>query len=202
MTREGIEQIWDSGLASTSKPAERYLEAVERYSDKFEVVFPVAGEEYAWGEYCTTHVLNPPQGYLPGQDLNENSLVLRVTCNGASFMLTGDAGAQAESNMLEKGYELASTVLKLGHHGSRSSTTDSFLDRVSPQIAVISAPQSSRYGHPHDEILDRLCERGITTYWTGIHGTITITADAQGAIGVTTEREATTDPCEMSGLKE
>lgn len=115
--------------------------------------------------------------------------------------MPGDAGAQAEEKMLEKGYELASTVLKLGHHGSNSSTTEPFLDAVSPQIVVISAPRISRYGHPHNEVLDRLCKRGITTYWTGIHGAIKMSADVQGNVGVTVEHGATTDPCEMAGLK-
>jgi len=203
MARDGIDQIWDTGLAATSKTAERYLNAVEKYSDKLDIIFPVAGDEYEWGRYLTVQVFNPPEGYLPSQDCNENSMVLHVVFNNTtSFLFPGDAGIQAESAMLSEGYPLGSTVLKVSHHGSRSATTEPFFSAVNPRIALIMAPLYSQYGHPHTEVLDRLCERGLITYWTGIHGNIKLSVDAQGIINTSVEHQTTTDPCKMAKLKE
>ena len=80
---------------------------------------------------------------------NENSVVMKLQVGGKSFLLTSDAGADAEQSMLEAGLNLKSDVLKVGHHGSRGATTDAFLNTVSPSIAVISAGKDNSYGHPH-----------------------------------------------------
>lgn len=114
-------------------------------------------------------------------DANEMSVVLKCTYGETSVMLTGDAEERSEEAMLEKWSRsmLDCDVLKVGHHGSDSSTTKEFLDAVSPSIAVISCGEGNKYGHPHKEILDRLEAAGVTVLRTDIKGHIVIKSDGK-----------------------
>jgi len=115
-------------------------------------------------------VLAPFRGYQPGPDpTNNDSLVMRVAYGATSVMLEGDAEAPIEQAMLaEPG--LASTLLKVGHHGSITSTRPEFLARVAPQWAVISCGLRNRYGHPRTEVLQALEAAGVRTFSTDING--------------------------------
>ncbi len=97
-------------------------------------------------------------GYV---SLNNYSVVIKITYGNTSFLLTGDAEKESENEMLDKGYNLKSTVLKVGHHGSTTSTSAEFLKAVDPAFAVISAGKGNDYGHPHKEILSRLAQADI-----------------------------------------
>lgn len=114
-------------------------------------------------------------------DANEMSVVLKCAYGETSVMLTGDAEERSEEAMLEKWSRsmLDCDVLKVGHHGSDSSTTKEFLDAVSPSIAVISCGEGNKYGHPHKEILDRLEAAGVTVLRTDIKGHIVIKSDGK-----------------------
>lgn len=92
-------------------------------------------------------------------------------------MLTGDAEDVSEKEMLSKGYDLKADVLKVGHHGSNSSTTSEFLSVVSPQYAVISVGKGNDYGHPTQATLDKLKNAGVTVYRTDENGTVVDTCD-------------------------
>src|SRR5205814_973459 len=99
----------------------------------------------------TANVLNPPAGESPpGSDHPDNngSLVIRVQDGDTAILLTGDAEAPAEEDMLESGLELHADVLKLGHHGSHTSSTEPFLDAVRPQVGIVSAGVRNSFGHP------------------------------------------------------
>lgn len=112
-------------------------------------------------------------------DLNEYSAVIKLVYKNTSFLFTGDAGAESEREMIEKGYDLKSDVLKVGHHGSSTSTTASFLDDVSPKYAVISCGKGNDYGHPHSSTLKKLKNRNIPVYRTDECGTIVASSDGQ-----------------------
>lgn len=112
-------------------------------------------------------------------DLNEYSAVIKLVYKNTSFLFTGDAGAESEREMIEKGYDLKSDVLKIGHHGSSTSTTASFLDDVSPKYAVISCGKGNDYGHPHSSTLKKLKNRNIPVYRTDECGTIVASSDGQ-----------------------
>lgn len=114
-------------------------------------------------------------------DANEMSVVLKCAYGETSVMLTGDAEERSEEAMLEKWSRsmLDCDILKVGHHGSDSSTTKEFLDAVSPSIAVISCGEGNKYGHPHKEILDRLEAAGVTVLRTDIKGHIVIKSDGK-----------------------
>lgn len=135
------------------------------------------GDTYSLTQNVNLTVLNPVQP-LEFTSQNENSVVIRLQIGESSFLLMGDAEADTEESILQSGLEVKSDVLKVGHHGSNSSTTDAFLNAVSPSIAIISAGQNNQYGHPHKETLDKLSAHEITVYGTYNSGSIVATANS------------------------
>jgi len=127
------------------------------------------GDTYTWGE-CTAIVLHPDREYL---NTNNSSVVVKLSCGQVDFLLTGDAEWEAESSMLDAGLALDAEVLKVGHHGSNTSSSGVFLDAVDPEIAVISVGENS-YGHPSQVTLDRLANRGVRVYRTDQDGSVSI----------------------------
>jgi competence protein ComEC len=141
------------------------------------VVAAQRGDVYVLAEDVNFTVLNPVQP-LEFSEQNENSVVMRLQIGGSSFLLMGDAEASTEESILLSGLEVDSDVLKVGHHGSNSSTTDAFLSAVSPSMAVISAGLNNPYGHPHQETLDKLFAHQVTVYGTYQSGTVIISANS------------------------
>ncbi len=124
-----------------------------------------------------TFVSPKKQGY---DDLNNASAVLRVVFDEKAFLFTGDAEELAEQDMLKSGLPLKADVLKVGHHGSSTSSSVTFLKAVSPEVAVISAGIDNDYGHPHRETLDALNKLGVKTVLrTDESGTIVISSDGK-----------------------
>jgi competence protein ComEC len=113
------------------------------------------------------------------EDLNNWSIVTKVQFGNTSFLLTGDAQELSESEMLKSGVNLKADVLKVGHHGSYSSTSPAFLKAVAPKYAVISVGKGNDYGHPHQVTLDKLAAAGVTVYRTDQNGTVVITSDGK-----------------------
>ncbi|KOF56977.1 competence protein ComE [Clostridium sp. DMHC 10] len=113
------------------------------------------------------------------KDLNTYSIILKLTYGSTKFLFTGDAQAENERAMISKGYDLSADVLKLGHHGSRTSTSNDFLDKVNPKYTVISCGKENDYGHPHKETVNRLKSRNIPLYRTDENGTIICTSDGK-----------------------
>jgi competence protein ComEC len=121
-------------------------------------------------------VLHPTE--LTGES-NEDSVVFRLTFGEVTFLFTGDAEATSEHEMLEAGFELKADILKVGHHGSDTSSTVEFLAAVDPEIAIWSAGRDNTYGHPHQITLDHLAELGVTVYGTAVDGTVVVETDGQ-----------------------
>lgn len=117
-----------------------------------------AGQEIRLGKTLVIRALHPSRTETE-LDINDNSLVLRVSTGNVSFLLTSDIGQKAESILLQERARVASTVLKAAHHGSGGSSSDPFLGAVSPQAAVISVGVSNNFGHPTLETLNRLKEQ-------------------------------------------
>jgi competence protein ComEC len=133
------------------------------------------GQEYTWGQ-ISADVLNP-QSPLVGTQ-NEDSIVLLLTYDQVHFLFPGDVGSSTEGIILAEGTPVAADVLKVAHHGSKFSSSASFLDAVKPKYAVISVGQNS-YGHPAPETLDRLTTAGAQVYRTDQQGTILFESDGQ-----------------------
>lgn len=108
-------------------------------------------------------------------DLNDTSIVLKVTYQNVSFLLTGDASTKVEEKLNPASLE--STVLKVGHHGSSTATNEKFLNTVNPKYAIISVGENNQYEHPHTTVLNTLAAHNITTYRTDQDGTIKVITD-------------------------
>ncbi len=179
----GIRRIWSSRQAEHEQPegpAARTLAALRRRGIR--VRYPRAGcgrPRRLAG--IVLRLLHPCPGYDPGLDPNDNSLVLHLRFGRRSLLLAGDLEALGETRLLrEHGDALAAEVLKVPHHGSRTSSTRPFLEAVAPVLAVVSAGRDNPYGHPHAEALRRLHatgariwridQRGGLTLWTDGHG--------------------------------
>lgn len=162
-----LTSISDKGLSINSAAA-----GVQVYSDsnlKMEFVAPVS-DSY--------------------EDLNNYSAVLRITYGDNSFLFTGDAEDISEDEMIANYYySLSSDVLKVGHHGSDSSSTEKFLHAVSPEYAVISCGAYNSYGHPHSELLSRIKKVGADIYRTDKQGTVTIICNGKGNFDIRCEVE-------------
>lgn len=116
-------------------------------------------------------------------DINDSSIVLKLTYGNNSFLLTGDATSNVEKTLLND--NIKSDVLKVAHHGSNYSSTDEFLDVVSPKYAVISVGKNNSYNHPTNSTLKKLNDRNIKLYRTDLDGTIKFTSDGEN-ITITT----------------
>ena len=121
-----------------------------------------------------------PDPYAVWDGLNNYSGVLRLAWGDTAFLLTGDAEKHSEQVLLYSGHDLSADVLKVGHHGSSTSTSQGFLEAVGPTIAVISCGAGNSYGHPHQETLRSLEDHGVTVVRTDTDGTIQITSDGAG----------------------
>jgi competence protein ComEC len=136
---------------------------------------PLPGTFFTLGGDVKCAILAPNSSSY--DELNSYSIVLKVSFDGKSFLFTGDAEADSEQEMLAKGYDLKADVLKVGHHGSTSSTSAAFLKAVSPKYAVICVGKDNPYGHPHQGTLNELNAAGVETYRTDLNGTIKFTVN-------------------------
>ena len=128
-----------------------------------------SGDRFSFGS-SQVSVLSPAPGYLPGESpSNDDSLVLKISYRSTSALLEGDAEAPSEARMIAAG-QLHSDLLKVGHHGSRTSTTPAFLASVAPSFAAISAGRRNLYGHPRREVLEELQSAHVLTYRTDTLG--------------------------------
>lgn len=150
------------------------------YADqqRLEITIPSPGDSWTLGETSVT-VLGPVQSYA---DPNDTSIILRAEYGDTSFLFTGDMETTAENDMLDYwGSRMSweTDVLKVGHHGSDTSTGYRFLNEVSPDYAVISVGKGNAYGHPHEQPLSRLKQAGVTILRTDELGTIVARTDGK-----------------------
>ena len=169
-----VTEVWWSGSTSTSATFGRALAALEASDARYEE--PRTGATTRVGP-LTVDVLAPGSGDSL-TDLNNASIALRITFGAFALVTTGDAEAPSEARMIARVPDrLAAQVLRLGHHGSSTSTTAAFLGAVAPQVAVYSASAGNQYGHPHTETVERIAAAGIPLYGTAEHGTVTLISD-------------------------
>lgn len=160
----------------TTKTYENLLQSI---ADKGLTITPAEpGDELLSSGGAVLTVL-APNGEDYG-DLNNYSVVLRLTYGEDSFLFTGDAEEASEEEMLSLDWPLTATVLKCGHHGSETSTSPAFLDAVSPQYAVISCGVDNDYGHPDAVTLEKLEAAGVEVFRTDRQGTILASTDGSG----------------------
>lgn len=150
---------------------EGLIEVLEKKG--IEPVSPKPGDTYELGTAKIT-ILAPNKTY---DNVNDNSIAMRIVHGGNSFLFTGDAENEAENDMLISGRLLSSDVYKVAHHGSSGANSELFLMTVKPEHAVISCGEGNDYGHPHSEVLNQLRKMGTKVYRTDEQGTIVAVSD-------------------------
>lgn len=154
-----------------SKAFRDFAECAALYGGGIQI--PSVGDTYRLGSATVEILYADPDA----TSTNNTSIVLRIDYGATSFLFTGDAEREAEQVLLDDGAELGATVLKVGHHGSSTSTTYPFLREVMPEYAIVSVGAGNSYGHPSDNTLSRLRDAGATVYRTDLCGDIYLTSD-------------------------
>ena len=150
------------------------------------ITVPEPGDTFSLGSASIT-VLGPQKSY---DNINDTSIVLKVVYGTTSFLLTGDAERTAEADILAAGYDLSSSVLKVGHHGSDTSTSYPFLREVMPEYAVIQVGKGNSYGHPTEDTLSKLRDADVKVYRNDLQGTIICTSDGESVSFITEKNES------------
>jgi len=172
-----IGRIYMPQAVATTKAYEDVITAVKNKG--LVINKPVAGTSLEFGDAECVFLAPNNSTY---EDLNNYSIVIKLVYGETSFIFTGDAEALSEKEMLEKGYDLKADVLKVGHHGSSTSTAKDFLESVDPVYAVIMCGKDNSYGHPHRETMEKLKEKGIIVYRTDECGTIVCSSDGENIL--------------------
>ena len=151
------------------------------------ITVPIVGDTYSLGSAIITVL-----GVNAALDANNTSIVLMIQYGETKFLFTGDAEREGEQAILNSGVDLSATLLKVGHHGSDSSTTYPFLREIMPEYAIISVGEQNSYGHPTDDTLSRLRDAGVIVYRTDLNGDIYINSDG-ATVTITIEKHMPND---------
>ena len=151
------------------------------------ITIPTAGETFMLGS-AYVQILGPQKNY---DDPNDTSIVLKVTYGETSFLFTGDAERTAEADILDAGFDLSATVLKIVHHGSDTSTSYPFLREIMPAYAVIQVGKDNSYGHPTEDTLSRLRDADVKVYRNDLQGDIICISDGKSVSFTTAKNEST-----------
>lgn len=142
---------------------------------RLQIIPAKAGEKLDIGKNIVCTIIAPNNNSY--KEVNNYSAVLKLTYGNTSFLFTGDAEVLSEEEILNKGFNIKADVLKIGHHGSNSSTSTNFLNDVNPKVAFISCGRGNDYGHPHKETLAKLKNNNTILYRTDLDGTIILESD-------------------------
>lgn len=164
-----IDTILMPNATSTSKTFENVLDSIEKKD--YKITVPKNNEVF---NYNNINIKVLYTG-TDEKDLNNTSIVLKLTYQNNKFLFMGDATSKVEKKLLNE--DIKSDVLKIGHHGSEYSTTKNFLDKVNPQYAIIEVGKNNTYKHPKEITLDKLNKKNIKIYRTDIDGTIKVVSD-------------------------
>jgi len=169
-------QLWTG--ATPKSPAWFAVRSKAR-AEKVQIVALSSGHSFDFGG-ARIDVISPPGDYVPaGAPMNNDSLGIRITYRQRSILLTGDMEKPMERRALSDGEPLRADILKVGHHGSNTSSIDPFLDAVSPVFAIISDGFENSFGHPHPKVLERLRDHRARILRTDRDGLVTLRTDGQ-----------------------
>lgn len=173
ITKFNIDKVFVSNFEKDNKTYQKLIQALDNKRLKYET--PEVGSQYALGTAVIT-ILAPNKKY---DNPNDASIALIVQNGNNKFLFTGDAGEDAENDILSNDFDISADVYQVGHHGSKSSSSRDFIKAVNPTYAVISCAENNSYGHPHAETLNTLRVYGIKVYRTDEEGTIVATSDGK-----------------------
>ena len=184
-----IGRIYMPKIVHTSQTYEDVLNAI---ADKgLKITSAKAGVTILDDSGITAGFIGPVKEY---DDLNNSSAVVTVSYAGRRLLFTGDAEAEAEADILAEGYDVSCDVLKSGHHGSSTSSSEVFLSAAGPKYAVICVGEGNTYGHPHSATLNRYSAMNIKVYRTDTDGTVILSINGGGDIAFETENGGTSVP--------
>ncbi|QZA88075.1 MBL fold metallo-hydrolase [Salinarchaeum sp. IM2453] len=194
---DGIGNAYDPGVEHDTQTYGDYINATEEYLGELLII--EEGDEIPIAGNVSASILNPPEE-RQSDDFHENSVVMKIEFGEFVYITTGDAEVPIEQRLVEElDVDLSAHTYQAGHHGSNTSSSEPFLEAMSPEVVVISSDFDSQYGHPHDAVLERFAAHNIETYWTGIHNTTVVTTDGIN-VSVTTEQEGPTDPLQLRDM--
>ncbi|MDR0958018.1 MAG: MBL fold metallo-hydrolase, partial [Clostridiales bacterium] len=168
-----IGELFMPDATNTTKTFEDVLDAAE--SKNLEITVPKSGDYIVDEGNLTATVIAPNSADY--KDFNDYSIVIKLIYGDTSFLFQGDAESLSEQEILDAGFDVSSDVIKLGHHGSSTSSSADYLDAVGAEYAVIMCGKDNSYGHPHEETMQKLQQRNIEVLRTDEQGTITIRSD-------------------------
>jgi competence protein ComEC len=185
-----VGEVMDSGQLHTTQTFEDLLDAID--AKQIPLTSVKEGDLIELDTSVQLKVLNPGETLYEGEDeINNNSVVIKLTYGNFSALFTGDMEEHNEQRITNKQIDV--DVLKAGHHGSRFSSTDTFLQVVSPEVAVISSGENNTYGHPHKEALERIESAGAEhVFRTDLNGTITLIANGTDQYSIIAEKTGRT----------
>lgn len=160
---------------TTTKTFENMVNALK--SKNIKINTATAGKNLDLGKNVRCEMIAPNNANY--ENLNNYSVVIKITYGNSKFLFTGDAEKLSEKEILSKNYDISCDVLKLGHHGSSSSSSKDFLDKASPKIAIVSCGKNNDYGHPHRETLTEMKKRNVQVYRTDVDGSILLVSDGK-----------------------
>ena len=173
ITKFNIDKVFMSNYEKDNKTYQKLIQALDNKRLKHST--PKVGTQYSLGT-ATVTILAPNDKY---DNPNDSSIALLIQNGDNTFLFTGDAGEDAENDILNNKIDISVDVYKVGHHGSRYSTSKDFFKAVNPTYAVISCGENNSYGHPHAETLNTLRTNGVKVYRTDEDGTIIATSDGK-----------------------
>ncbi|MDP4146078.1 MAG: ComEC/Rec2 family competence protein [Bacillota bacterium] len=168
-----VENFYAPKVTTNTKTFSDMIKALKNKNLK--IISAKAGEKLNLGQHVQCDILAPNSTKY--DNLNNYSVVVKISFGNTKFLFMGDAEQESEKEMLEAGYDLSCDVLKVGHHGSKTATSPSFLTEAHPKIAVISCGKGNDYGHPHKTTLDKLNKINCTIYRTDLSGDIVLFSD-------------------------
>ena len=169
VTSFDIEKIYLPNVTTNTKTFEDLLTAIE--NKKYKITIPKIDEEFKLNNMLFTIIYTGTDE----KDLNNSSIILKLTYGNTSYLFTGDATSKVEKLILDK--DINVDVLKVGHHGSKYSTSDEFLDKVDPKYAIIEVGENNDYSHPSNSTIDKFNKRNIKVFRTDLNGTIKLISD-------------------------
>ncbi len=168
-----IDKVFVSNYEKDNKSYQKLIQALDNKRLKYST--PKVGAQYSLGT-ATITILAPGKEY---DNPNDASISLVVQNGSHKFLFTGDAGEAAEQDILDSGMAVSADVYQVGHHGSKTSTSEDFLEAVNPTYAVISCAEGNEYGHPHAQTLNALRANGVKVYRTDEAGTVIASSDGK-----------------------
>lgn len=185
----------DLVLSSVTSYNSKAFKNFKKYADKNGggLVVPKAGDTYSLGSSDVKII-----GVNEADGTNNSSIVLKITYGKTEYLFTGDAEREAEQAILNRAEDISANVLKVGHHGSDTSTSYVWLREIMPEYAIISVGKGNSYNHPTDEVLSRLRDADVQTYRTDLNGDIFLTSDGK-TISITSDKTASKDEIFKAG---